>query len=324
MHTGGLVRATPPVRRTVSLPPILAILLMAAGVPTARGAVDLQVESIVFTVPQPGPMANETVPVTVTVVNLGDEQAGPFDVLVWHNRATAPTDATGADASRRVAQLGPGQANGVALQFDVTYDAAGTYTLWAWADAAGAVTESDETNNQFSALVPVTENVPDLIVMSVATDVDTQVAGESFNVIVEIKNQGRVDAGTFQVGLWKDRDVAPTDASGNDAVQAVQGLSAGETLTLTFPVTYDTAGDYSLWALVDAGLQLPEVNEDNNALGGELTVEPASGGGGGGGCLQGTTRDVFPLFGAMTFVGYCGRRRLLYRQCAMRAVPPGA
>ncbi|MBI2300176.1 MAG: S8 family serine peptidase [Armatimonadetes bacterium] len=92
------------------------------------------------------PMAGATFSVDVTVHNRGSGNAGAFVVGLYQDLAAAPTTASTADATLPIASLNAGASTTVTFS-SRSYPSEGTYTLWALADSAAAVNESDETNN---------------------------------------------------------------------------------------------------------------------------------------------------------------------------------
>lgn len=276
-------------------------------VPAALGAVDLHVESVLHAAPPPGPVVGETFPVKVALVNEGDEPSPAFSLALWTDRSTAPAGSQDADAVRTVGPLPPGSNNGVTLEFEVTYDEPGTFTLWAVADPDGQVVESSDAadprqNNAYTALLAVSDSLADLIIENLAP-AEEPVAGRPFRLDVTIRNQGRTPTGVFRVGLWKDRATAPTEAGNQDQEVRVPALPAAQSAVLSFDVVYDAEGSHTIWAMVDMYGNVTEINEDNNAGGEYVTVAPA------GGCLRGTTSDLLPIVAMGVMLGFVRIRR---------------
>ncbi len=77
--------------------------------------------------------------------------------------------------------------------------------------------------------------VADLVIDSVTLNPATPVANQTFTVVIVIRNQGTIDAGTSLVdGLFQP---------GNERSQmAVPAIAAGQSLTINLPVTLHTSG----------------------------------------------------------------------------------
>lgn len=287
-----------------------ACLVLAAVLTMPRGAgagVDLRIESVVQTVPLPGPIVNQPIPLVVTVVNDGSDPAGPFSVAIWKDRTEAPTDIATADNVATVESLSPGSS--LDVKFEVTYGSPGTYTLWVWADANNAVNDSNPANNQYTILLTVSPNLPDLIIDSIVPDTNSPVSGEPFNVAVTVRNQGQVDAGASDLALWKNREVPPMDPDGADEDLAMEAIAGGATRTVSFPVVYDAAGTYRLWVLADANRQMAEIDENNNTGFLDLTVGASNNGNGlKGFCGQQGMGNV-PFLGVVGMIGLRGMKR---------------
>lgn len=298
-------------RLVARLLPIVWGVLAAAVAPAAQAGIDVRIASVTQTVPLPGPIVGEPVPVVVKLVNDGDVPAGPFTVSIWKNRTAEPTDPAMADDSKVVEGFSAGEDNSAEVPFEVTYNSSGTYTLWVWADAKQETGDVDPANNKYSILLTVTENWPDLLIEGIVPDTEKPRAGQPFNIVVTVRNQGRVDANGFHLALWKDRLAPPTDPADADAKMAVDGIAAGQTGTASFSVTYDSAGTYRVWLLADADHELTEINENNNAAYIEVPVGPRD-------AVADFIRGMcgrqgaegLPIFGVLSMVGLVGMKRL--------------
>jgi hypothetical protein len=105
------------------------------------------------------------------------------------------------------------------------------------------------------AVTSTTGPVPDLVFDSVALDPATPTANQTFTVIIVIRNQGTVDAGTsLVVGVFQP---------GNErSPVAVPAIPAGQTVTIRMPVTLKSSGANQTGILtLDA---TPEIDEGPN------------------------------------------------------------
>ncbi len=81
---------------------------------------------------------------TVTLANLADAPAGPFDLETWADRSTAPGARTVADDVTTVEGLGPFETRAVNVLVSVSCS---TCSAWFWVDRADVVAESDAYGN---------------------------------------------------------------------------------------------------------------------------------------------------------------------------------
>lgn len=120
------------------------------------------------------------------------------------------------------------------------------------------------------------ESLPDLIIQSIVPDPASPTPGQTVNVTVTVKNQGISDSGNFTMDLYRNLTAAPAPLQTGDDYCLKSGLAAGATDSCTFTVTYSAAGSYNMWAQVDAGLQLTELDEANNIFGPRAIVVAGS------------------------------------------------
>ena len=106
---------------------------------------DLIVQNIV-TVPAT-PLPNQAVGVTVTVKNQGAANAGPFRVDFYKDLTSAPVTQQTGDFLCSMSQLAASSSD--TCVGTVSYSLSGSYSMWAQADTAQQVTESNESNNVF-------------------------------------------------------------------------------------------------------------------------------------------------------------------------------
>jgi hypothetical protein len=207
------------------------------------------------------PVGGSPVWVDLAATNGGTAAAGPFAVRLEVDGTVAMTWS--------VTGLAVG-ANWTATDWTTTL-AAGSHTLKLVIDAASAVAESNEANNQaertLSWSVPA---LPDLvpttpsgwsgpIVVSTVTGTSTDgtpIGGAVAYVDVALKNSGTAAAGAFTVLLKVD---GATSKSWN-----VGSLAVGATWTQTDWAINLAAGSHALALVVDSGGSVAESNETNN------------------------------------------------------------
>ena len=152
--------------------------------------------------------------------------------------------------------------------------ASASYYLWATADAAAAISETTETNNFVFTSSPIavsgTISGIDLTVASVTTPTTVSVGNPMFvTAIVANNGQTAVPSATqHRVEFYISTDQTISAADTLITSVTLTGMGAGASVPLTLlgnvPAAL-TPGDYYLGALVDAGGQVSETNESNNA-----------------------------------------------------------
>jgi subtilase family serine protease len=246
--------------------------------------------------------AGGSIDVTDTTRNQGLGSA-PASQTSFHLSKNAILDA--ADpllGSRAAAALEPGAAttSQTSLVLPAALDA-GTYYLFAKADAPGTIAESNEYNNTRISTVAIG---PDLGVTGVSAP-GLAAAGASVIVSDTTSNQGLGTAPASSTRFFLSSNVSLE--AGDAALQArsVPSLPPGATstgsTTITIPAGTPT-GTYYLFAQADAGGHVAEANENNNTrsvlirIGPDLTVAsltaPTRAAAGGTINITDTTRNV--------------------------------
>ncbi len=126
------------------------------------------------------------------------------------------------------------------------------------------------------AILFPSETLPDMIIQSIVPVPASPAPGQTVNVTVTVKNQGNSDSGNFTMDFYRNLSAAPAPKQTGDDYCLKSGLAAGATDSCTFTVTYSAAGSYNMWAQVDAGLQVTELDETNNVFGPRAIVVAGS------------------------------------------------
>lgn len=238
-------------------------LLVAAALPAlpalAEDPVALADLTVAALTLDPGaPRDGEAVTFTAEVRNVGDADAGAFDVGFALDG--------GALGTVRVDTLAAGAATNVTFGPWSALD--GEHAVVALADSAAAVVESDEANNELRAPFKVgPPRMPDLHVLALKADDASPAAGQELTFTAEVENAGEADAGPFVVRFLVD------GASLGDA--SVAGLAAGARANVTSAGWTAVEGDHTARAEADAEDAAKESDEANNAREAALSVAAA-------------------------------------------------
>ncbi len=149
----------------------------------------------------------------------------------------------------------------------------GNHNVTAWVDDVNRISESNESNNQYSENLSVTPTpMPDLIVTDVTYAPASPVAGDPVNFTAVVRNQGTAPGAAGIVAFKIDG--AQVAASANNT----GSIAPGATLVIngTAPWTA-TAGSHSLSATADSSNTTAEGNETNNTYVTNMTVSPKPG-----------------------------------------------
>ncbi len=238
-------------------------------VESAAGLPDLQPVAIDFTPTDPN---DETAPwtVSVTVVNTGDEAAGPFRVTMLRNGlAFATIPQFGLPKSGELAVTGTLCGNEASLAGDVSGGLgcsgglpSGVYEIRALVDSGEEVAERDERNNSLDATMSV--QALELRPKSLTFDRAPIRLNEDVTLTATVVNSGRGSAESVQVAFYANGKQLDIQSVGPiaylDEVEATTVLNAAR---LGFA---DAPEAYEIRVVVDPHDLLHETDEDNNTL----------------------------------------------------------
>jgi N-acetylneuraminic acid mutarotase len=229
---------------------------------------DLVISSITAS---PSPAAvGETVTLSATVTNAGAATASNFEVDLYKNLRRPPAPGQTGDVVCLVPTLAPGDTTTCSGQ--VSYDAAGTYVVWAQADLTNVVPETNETNN--SAHIGLAVRQPDLRITALTAPSGAVTIGQSVTLTATVTNASAVDViNTFSVDIYKNLASAP-GAQPGDITCTVTTLAPQASATCSGTVTYSATGAYKVWAQADTTNTVTETHENNNVAG-PVTVNVA-------------------------------------------------
>jgi subtilisin family serine protease/subtilase family serine protease len=167
--------------------------------------------------------------------------------------------------SREVPPLAAGASHATTTSLTLPEDTAtGGYFVIAQSDAAGAVAETSETNNNRADGTLYVG--PDLTVSAMSAPA-TSGAGKTFTVTETTKNQGTGDAGESITRFWLSTNSSLDGGDVPLGSRTVPALAAGAsdaaTTTLTVP-TDTTTGTYYVIGQADTANAIVETSETNN------------------------------------------------------------
>jgi subtilase family serine protease len=205
-----------------------------------------------------------TIAVTETTANTGASPAWASTTAFYLslNLTVDPGDVR-LGPGRAVPSLGPGQSSTAMTTLALPVVASGVWYILANADDAGAVTETQETNNgRFSSVLIG----PDLM-FGFATSPSAAVAGSTISASWTVRNAGAGPAAATTIRFYLSTN-ASLDAADVvlTASQAVPMLAAEGSFASTTPIALplDKVGTFYLLMIADADQVVAETSEGNN------------------------------------------------------------
>jgi len=204
------------------------------------------------------PSTEDGVTITAVVRNDGRADAGA-SVLRLHLDGGSATN-------HSIPALAPGATYQVQRVLGTL--AEGNHTVTATADVNGAVTESDEGNNQRTDEVNVTVAVwPDLVVSSLTHSPTNPTTDNSVTVTSVVRNNGAVSAGASVLRLQLD--------GGSATNHSIPALAPGATYQVQRVLGTLAAGNHTVTATADVNGTVGESNEGNNQATDPISVTAA-------------------------------------------------
>jgi subtilase family serine protease len=242
--------------------------------------VDLTIPSI--SIDRAAAFPGDSIRVSYAVKNEGVAAAAPFHVKLFlsPDATFEPTDmilATESITSLPVGQTAQKVADVVVPQNAV----AANYTVFAVADLANTVAETNESNNRGEAALRIyTGTVPgtELVVSNVTISPSSVMAGGTVTVSYKVQNRGDQAAAAFTNRLVLSSTATATALSpsvGTDAIASLAGNGSEDRASITATIPANTAGgDYYIGVVADATNVVTELIETNNIAtsGTKLTV----------------------------------------------------
>ncbi len=237
-------------KRVISIFTILSLALtlgISASVwHSAAALADSQPDLTVLdiTISPTDPVADDDVTITVTVKNQGTASAGGFHVVCYIDDAILATNA--------IDGLNAGMMTTTAFTWEAQ---PGSHVIQAIADAAGSISEADETNNAMTfALTPL---APDLVIQSISWSPAAPSKGDSIVFTVTVKNQGNATSRTNRINFYID--------GASRGYQDIFPINPGDKVTRTYSWVALT-DQHIIKAVVDESNAIKESDETNNEL----------------------------------------------------------
>ena len=187
------------------------------------------------------------VEISVVVKNYGTVQE-TFDVSIYFWSAFVGKQRITLDA---------GATTTLTFTWNTSLVPPGTYSIMAFADSAGEITEINEDDNWCTAPATVTVKIHDVAAISQTTNITLVERGKGVRIDVKVKNLGNYTE-TFNVTVYYDN--API------GTKTVNSLAPGDEIIVSFE--WDTSGvrpeTYFIKAFVDSSRTITELNETNN------------------------------------------------------------
>jgi len=243
--------------------------VVAGGGGGGSGRADLRVRGV------EGVGGGGVVTLSVEIANDGDVGAGTFWVDAFLDPSGSPDVGDLGDDFVLVDYLGPGER----FEFTMTlYAGTGSHEVVVFADTNDDVSESSESNNQFSGTV--SGGVDDDTTWTDTTDTTWTGGGPNLQVsyfdyladdtylyyAVDVTNSGNEDVGEFLIDVFVDRYSAPELYQDGDDWTSVSGLDAGDTAFADFLIA-DWCYYCESWVLVDGYDYVDETDESDNVDG---------------------------------------------------------
>jgi len=210
------------------------------------------------------PTTSDSITITWRVKNQGDADAvGKFYTELYvdgDKKDTLPTEglATGESTSGSK---------------DIGTLSAGEYTVKIVTDTTGTVDESDESNNEYTKTLTVTEaKKPDLTPYELTWTPTDPTTSDNITITWRVKNQGDADAvGKFQTRLFIDNDKIATWGRSADT------LAVGKSAHASKDIGKLSAGEHTVKVVTEITEIIDESDETNNEYSKTLTVTEDTG-----------------------------------------------
>ena len=143
---------------------------------------------------------------------------------------------------------------------------AGTHTLRIKTDSTGAISESNESDNEYTKTITVgSTSLPDFVITSISLSPSSPQLGQAYTAYVTVQNQGSGSGAANWLDVWANQPSSQSCGANGDTWANVGVLTAGQSKTFTFGMAAPaSSGSYTFRAFVDSACQTTESNDSNN------------------------------------------------------------
>ncbi|CAK0748295.1 exported hypothetical protein [Gammaproteobacteria bacterium] len=222
--------------------------------------------------PAAGLSANSAFSAVVTIKNQGTIAGDGGQLTVWADKTAVPACGTSGGQSAAVGALAAGASKTLTIT-GLTPGTRGIKSLRAFVDSSCAITESSETNNQFTKQYRVMD-FPDFVVTNVMLNPVSPTHNGTFKATVTVKNQGSLSAEAGFLDVWTNQPTTQGCGALGNKYLDIGILAAGAAKTVTVSLPAGVAGEKTLRIFVDSWCETSESgNEGNNQLVKTYTVQ---------------------------------------------------
>ncbi|MEE9151655.1 MAG: CARDB domain-containing protein, partial [Thermoplasmata archaeon] len=237
---------------------------------TALPDLDILATDIVFDISSPS--SGETVQITITVRNIGDENANNVLVNAYDGDPNAGGDPIQPDDSYIVNMVPKGGTKTVYLDWDTT-GISGEHYVYIVLDPNDSIAEGNENNNEAYRYIYI-QGEPDFAIDSADISFSTPdpKVGDKINIFLRIYNNGD-ESGTVRYEVY-DGD---PDADGVMIDSGQESILSNRDKTKTVEWTIEESGDHDIYVVLDPDDDVEESDEGNNEAYKTITVEALPG-----------------------------------------------
>lgn len=218
-------------------------------------------------------MTSQNSPLTFTVGNVGEWDAGKSTVLVYLSTDNKYDNNDTHLASVQLNALAKAASTEQTANVNIADRMAGNWYLLIQLDASNQLSELNENNNLKAIPVTVVQSpLPDLTVNAISTD-SVLTSGQSMKVKAAITNRGK---SVTRSNKWSDTYYLSSSTVLNTKTAILLGskahvgtleVGAEYTSEASFTIPSNVQGNYVLFVLTDAADAIVEEDENNNSKG---------------------------------------------------------
>ena len=254
------------------------------------GGQGIDLISNITSVSDSNPDVGDSIDVTFTITNNGDENVNDAFVgglYLSTNQTYSSSDDIFSGSTQGFTAISSGQTLTINKTITIPNVSDGQYYILSNPDIGNNIIEIEEDNNYSSYLIQIgqiVQNGPDLDITGMSVTPNSGlVPGQEVTIELDIENEGNEDSSSFDVLIFLDID-GDNDYDSNEFMGEFNfgSLDAGEDNTITqgfdLPANIPSTGVYELFAIADSNNAINETDEGNNDKDRNITIALASGG----------------------------------------------